>query len=125
MPKKTPPAPTGLASGGRALWREVVANHELRADHRRILLDACREADLVDDLQAALKGSPRTVKGSMGQEVIHPLISELRQHRMALNTLLRGLSLSDTDTSAVDQRRATTASAMVMAKQRWSKPRPA
>ena len=37
--------------------------------------DAAREADLIDDLAAALVDAPRLVMGSQGQQVINPLIS--------------------------------------------------
>jgi hypothetical protein len=114
-------SPSGLAAGGRALWRAVTKDHELRADSARILVDCCHEVDLIDDLQAALAGSPRTVRGSQGQEVIHPLISELRMHRATLNTLLRALQLADTDTSAVDGARAAREAAMSLASARWSR----
>ena len=119
--KVSPIPPAGLAAGGRKLWREVAAGHVLRADERRILEDACREADLVDDLHASLKDAPKTVRGSMGQQVIHPLISELRQHRMALNTLLRGLSLADSDTSADDAARGAREAAMTLSRARWDR----
>jgi len=119
MASKTP---TGLGKGGRALWREVTANHNLRADSLRVLTDACHEADLIDDLQSALKDTSRTTRGSMGQEVIHPLISELRQHRIALNTLLKALQLESTDTAA-DDKKFTLAreAATSLARARWSK----
>jgi hypothetical protein len=98
-----------------------VKDHRLRPDELRVLADACNEADLIDDLQEALKGEPKTVRGSQGQEVIHPLISELRQHRATLNTLLRGLSLVSTDTSAADDRRAAREGAMALARRRWDR----
>lgn len=73
--------------------------YDLRADELRILEDACREADLIDGLEAGMRESiadgDLMVKGSMGQVVINPLISELRQHRATLTTLLRGLKLPD------------------------------
>ncbi len=94
---------------------------ELRADHLRILQDACREADLIDDLEHSLIGEPKTVLGSQHQMVIHPIISELRQHRATLSTLLRALRLADTDTSAVDASRAATVSAIGLARARWDR----
>jgi hypothetical protein len=117
--------PPGLGEGGRKLWREVTAAHELRADDRRILADACNEADLIDSLQAAMADAPQTVKGSMGQTVIHPLISELRQHRATLNTLLRGLSLAGSDTRADDAARTAREGAMALARARWDRGRSA
>ena len=117
----TPKIPPRLSEGGRTLWRGVTKSHPLRADELRILEDACREVDLIDDLQAALVDAPKTVKGSMGQMVIHPLISELRQHRATLATLLRGLSLADSDTSADDATRSASESAMALARARWDR----
>jgi hypothetical protein len=40
-------------------------------------------------------------KGSMGQQVINPLISELRQHRATLASLLGRLNLPDEATDSV------------------------
>ena len=109
--------PKGLASAGAVLWREVSGKYELRADELRVLEDACREADLVDDLTAALVGADRIVKGSQGQPVINPLISEVRQHRTALAGLLRQLKLPDE--SDTPEKRSAAARAAVNA--RWQK----
>ena len=118
---RKPTAPRGLASGGLALWRGVATTGSLRPDHLRILEDACFECDLIDDLRRGLKGKPQTVRGSQGQEVAHPLIAELRQHRATLSALLRALRLADTDTSAVDASRAATESAIGLARARWDR----
>jgi hypothetical protein len=40
----------------------------------RILVDACREADIVDRLEATLADAELMVKGSMGQLVASPLV---------------------------------------------------
>jgi hypothetical protein len=117
----TPRTPPGLASGGRALWDDVVATGDLRPDLLRVLTDCCHEVDLIDDLQAALKGAPHTVLGSQRQPVINPLISELRMHRSTLSTLLRALALVDSDTSAEDAGRAASGAAMALARARWDK----
>lgn len=116
-------APAGLAAGGRQLWREVCAGHALRADERRTLLDACCEADLIDALQSEMQVAPRTVKGSMGQTVIHPLVSELRQHRATLNSLLRSLALAADTSSADDAARASREAALTMNRARWDRKR--
>lgn len=103
------------------MWKAVVRTATLRADRLRILEDACFECDLIDELQASLKGAPQTVRGSQGQEVAHPLITELRQHRATLSSLLRALQLAASDTSAVDASRAATVSAIGLARARWDK----
>lgn len=121
MTRKSPAAPAGLAAGGRKLWREITATGVLRPDERRILQDACFESDLVDALQLELKDSPTTTRGSMGQLVAHPLVTELRQHRATLSALLRALRLADSDTSAVDASRSATVSAIGLARARWDR----
>jgi hypothetical protein len=112
--------PAGLESGGQRLWKGVTDGRNLRPDHLRTLLDACREADLIDDLQAAMKGQPKIVLGSQRQQVINPLISEIRQHRATLISQLRNLELADSDTSAQDARRKATQGARALADARWN-----
>jgi hypothetical protein len=94
-----PRVPANLSPNGRRFWREMVGKYEFRPDELRILEDACREADLIDSLEvgmrACLASNDMMVKGSMGQLVINPMISELRQHRATLAGLLRGLKLPD------------------------------
>ena len=96
------------------MWREVTS--ELAQDglvpdarERRWLLDACREADLVADLMTHMEGAARVVKGSQGQPVVHPLVSEIRQHRVVLGGLLARVSVVDPrDASSGTGSRTTT-----------------
>jgi hypothetical protein len=89
------PVPAGLRAQGRRLWRDVVGGYSLRADERRVLEDSCRLADVVSALERAMRGQPMVVKGSMGQDVLNPLLAEQRVHRLALAALLRQLKLPD------------------------------
>lgn len=91
----TPKTPRNLAPKTRRFWHEITQKYELRADELRVLEDACREADLIDEMAKAARDAPRIVHGSQGQPVINPLISELRQHRVTLGSLLRQLKLPD------------------------------
>jgi hypothetical protein len=116
---KFPPPPKGLAKGGLILWRAIVRTGELRPDSLRVLQDACREADLIDDLEQFLVGEPRTVRGSQGQVVIHPIISELRQHRSVLSTLLRALDLPKVDQSDATDAHDAREAAISLAQARW------
>lgn len=90
-----PRVPSGLSDAGKKLWRDTVAVYVLRADELVILKDACREADLVSRMEADLRTSDLLIEGSMGQKVVHPLLSEVRQHRVTMAALLRGLKLPD------------------------------
>jgi len=119
MPRK-PPAPAGLSSGGLKLWRAVLAAHDLQCHDLRILEDSCHEVDLIDRLSRELADSPSMVKGSMGQLVASPLVSEVRQHRATLNTLLRGLKLPADDSGAVNEARERTEKALTAARAKWN-----
>ena len=92
-----PPAPEGLSDSGRAVWTSIVGVYDLRPDELVTLEDACRLTDMIDALEQAWAddGRPVTTKGSMGQLVTHPMISEIRAHRMARNALWRQLKLPD------------------------------
>lgn len=95
MAKQKPP--TSLATSGGALWNDIVTKYDLRADELRTLEDACAAVDMVAALTSVWEdeGRPVTTKGSMGQQVIHPLIGEIRTQRAALNMLLKSLKLPD------------------------------
>ena len=112
-------APSGLNAAGKKLWADIADSYELRSDEQRVLEDAAREADLIALMERdrSKPGFRLLVKGSMGQDVINPLISELRQHRATLAALLRQLKLPDEDASA--QPRSTSARAAADA--RWSR----
>lgn len=88
-----PDPPVELGPRGLELWRSVLDSHELRPDEMRILEDACREVDLVELLEDALRGAPLTARGSQGQPVANPLVQEVRQHRSLVARLLGLLKL--------------------------------
>jgi hypothetical protein len=106
--------PSGLGEAGAALWREITQGFDLRADELRVLEDAAREADIITALEDARVGAKLIVKGSMGQDTINPLISELRQHRSTLAALLRQLKLAE------DTAESRSTSARAAANARWA-----
>lgn len=117
MPKHKTPA--GLADSGSDLWAQVTGKYALRADELRVLLDACREADLIDLLSESLAGSDPITRGSQGQPVVNPLVPEIRQHRATLAGLLGKLKLPDDETS--DSAGRVSAQARSAANARWSR----
>lgn len=53
--------PAGLASGGRTLWRGIVAEHpDLSPEQQVQLLEACRAKDRLDKLDELLRGEIAT-----------------------------------------------------------------
>lgn len=92
-----PKAPETLGAEGKRVWGLVVAKYDLRPDELLTLEDACAASDMIAELSRAWgdEGKPLTTKGSMGQQVIHPLIGEIRTQRAARNALWRQLHLPD------------------------------
>ncbi|MGX9297732.1 hypothetical protein [Tsukamurella paurometabola] len=109
--------PDGLDAAGRKLFAAITSQYKLRADELRVLEDACFEADLIDSLREELKDQPTLVRGSQGQKVINPMISELRQHRATLSNLLKQLRLPD----PADTAEARSTQARAAANARWQK----
>lgn len=121
MPKPTMPAKLGRE--GQRLWKSITAVHELGPEAIRHLTDACREADLVQRLEDAQAGKPLMVKGSQGQVVASPLISEVRQHRATLSALLKAMKLPMTTSEAQRAEQSASEQARAAARARWDKPR--
>lgn len=105
-------APKDLKAAGQGLWDSIAVPYDLRPDELRVLAEAAREQDLIQLMVSVLAESDLMVKGSMGQPTVHPLVSEVRQHRTVLASLLRSLKLPDDAGAAVvnQQRQAGNAS---------------
>ena len=119
---RAPKAPAGLTTKGRKLWNDVVKTYELRVDELRVLEEACRESDLVDELDAELAHRLKnnlglTTSGSTGQTVMHPLVGEIRAHRATLSRLLKDVGLPDDDAGDAAGKRSAQARAAV--NERW------
>lgn len=98
--ERPPPLPREtLGTRGSAFWNDVAEEWDLRPDELEILGAACRTLDLIQSMEQELEGQPRTVRGSQGQPVINPLVSELRFYRAALASHLRALRIPDDDES--------------------------
>lgn len=89
--------PDGLSEAGSALWTSVSGKYVLRVDEKSILLSACKTVDRIAMLEEAHVdlGQPFLTRGSMGQDVIHPLIVEMRAQESHLSTQLAKLKLPD------------------------------
>ncbi len=95
MPK--PRMPKGYGSAAKTLWTSVVNCYELdeSPDKVAILDAACRVQDTIFSLEKAMVGEPLVVRGSAGQLVSHPNISEARAQRSLLINALKSLNFSD------------------------------
>lgn len=117
--KKKPPV--GLGVAGTELWNDIAGGFDLRPDELRVLEHACREEDLIASMDAELHTDIAvgawSTKGSAGQDVAHPLLGEIRQHRTLSARLMAQLKLPDEGGGA--QSRSSAARAMANA--RWSK----
>lgn len=85
--------PPGLRAGGKRLWSSVADAYELEEHEARLLLEACRTTDLLDQLAAAVtRDGPLCVDGK-GEPKAHPAAVEARQQRIALARLIAALRL--------------------------------
>lgn len=102
-----PTTPKGLGAAGVELWGSIAGKYELRPDEFAVLGIACKTADRIAELEKARvdAGLPFLSRGSMGQEVIHPLIAELRAHEAHLSTQLAKLKLPDESGTKPNQQR--------------------
>lgn len=109
----TTTAPKVLAEAGRDLWNGIAGKYQLRPDELAVLEKACQTADMIAVLDKAWDelGKPFLTKGSMGQDVIHPLIGERRAQSAALAKLLAQLKLPDETSGAVGTNPARAAAA--------------
>jgi len=71
-----PPLPAGLRDAGAELWAEILSDlepgWELDSRELHLLKRACRCADELVDLEAAIDRNGVIVTGSRNQTVIHP-----------------------------------------------------
>lgn len=114
--KKMLGVPAGLADAGEAFWSEISGKYALRADELRTLESACRALDMVADVRAAWEdeGRPYLTKGSMGQDVEHPMIGTMDKLQKSFEVFVKRLALPDDDAGEqVSQQRAA-------AQSRWA-----
>lgn len=117
------PMPAKMAPRGRRLWKDITEKYDLRPDEVRVLEDACREVDIIERLESELRDGPLMVRGSQGQLVSSPLVSELRQHRSVLAGLLRSLKLPDGESTAAQREQRESEQARAAARARWDRRR--
>lgn len=117
-----PKPPAHLSDAGKALWTDVVGEYDLRVDELRVLASACVAADMESEFLKAWAdlGRPYMSKGSMGQEVEHPMIGSIDKQAKAKAGHLRQLKLPEDGGSGEDAGDRST-KARAAANARWSR----
>lgn len=93
--------PAYLGTKGKQIWQSVTADYVLRDDEKVLLEQVCREADLIQELTVELRKLPIMISGSMGQDIVNPLLMEIRQHRALLAQLHARLDLPELEAPKV------------------------
>jgi hypothetical protein len=118
-----PNVPVELGEAGAVFWRRVRRDWRLRPDEEELLLAACRTIDELGRLQAALDEASVVVTGSRGQVRPHPLVRELREHRLALKALLGATGIGIAEAGAAESPAGSGSSrshaGRQLARQRW------
>jgi hypothetical protein len=80
----------------RRVVREVAdAGMVLTSADKNWLHSAAEMIDRAAELREELRGAPKMVRGSQGQDVINPLISDWRALHLAINLTLARIKLPD------------------------------
>src|SRR5688500_2238735 len=108
--------PSGLGERGSALWDSVTSRYELRPDELAILADAAHEADVIEMLKSEFEVSSLMRPGPSGPAVAAPHVSDIRQRRATLATLLGKLRLPD---DAGARGSASSEAGRALVNQRW------
>ena len=88
--------PSTLGERGRTAWRKVVDAYTLTPPELELLRVACTALDQLHRIELAIKGSSSmTTKGSAGQLVGHPLLTEWRLHAESVRRICQQLNLPD------------------------------
>lgn len=111
--------PDGVTARAADFWRRTVVEYDLTDSELELLAEAVNTMTEIDDLRAALEADGLTVKGSTGQQRVHPAVNEIRQHRLALSRLIKAIHLPAEDES--DD--WTTKNAKAAARARWDRER--
>jgi hypothetical protein len=115
-----PKPPEGLRDKGIGLWWRLTAEYDFGAAPEKLLIleEAARTADMVARLQAVVdEAQELRVRGSQGQPVAMPEVTELRQYRAQMASLLDKLRLPEEDSEGVMTRSQLARHA---ARARWS-----
>ena len=105
-------APTGLAAGGRSLWKAITDDHDLDAPQLVQLEEACRAKDRLDRLDKVLRGDVDTWAEILGDEdhltcrlQIAPALGKANETANLMKQLLAALRLPDEATGKRPQYR--------------------
>ena len=107
--------PSGLAAGGRNLWKSITEDHELDAAQQVTLLEACRAKDRLDKLDDVLRGDsdtwmrltvdPRSEDGTIFEVRITQALAQANATANLMKQLLAALRLPDESTGKRPQYR--------------------
>ena len=98
--------PLNLHRRGEALWDSVTAERDFDAAGYHLLEDACRTADIIDNLTEMVDQDEadwiRIVEDALGTSDrekrlivnVRPLLGEIRQQRLAMRNLLNQLGIA-------------------------------
>lgn len=85
----------GLGQAGQALWDEVTKGRELSTPHKTLLLNGCRIADRLDEIDNEIPRAGLTVVNHQGTESVNPLIPEQRQQLAQLSAILQRMGYKE------------------------------
>jgi hypothetical protein len=102
----TPRPPSALGARGKALWKALHVQHPALTDpERELVLEACKTADHLDQIETYLPTGDPFVMDAKGTMSVHPGFVEARQQANILKQLIAALRLPDEKTGQRPQHR--------------------
>ena len=113
--------PDNLGPAGRELWESITDVFDFQDEPAKVALleRAARTADTIAALEAEASTQSLTAKGSMGQAVINPLVSEARSQTSLLDKLLKSLGLPETEEEQLERAQRRSRAGKAAARARW------
>jgi len=95
-------APKGLGTAGKRLWKALTGEFDLAEHERRLLIEACRVSDRLEELEDDIAAAETlTPKGKA-----HPALVEARQQQIVLARLIASLRIPDAEDEQPQRRGA-------------------
>jgi len=100
-----------FGEAGQAFYDSITDLYELSIAEHALLVQACQTLDLLSRLQTEIDNGELTAKGSMGQTVSAPSVTEIRGHRATFQSLVKAIGLPASDAIADVKSQKASASA--------------
>lgn len=110
-------SPEGVFGAGLEYWNNMTGEYEFTVGELDILKRICVLKQIQEVMLNDLDLTRMTIPGVRGTTVAHPLLNEIRQYEMAINSLIKSLKLPISEEKKNERTERMRATANI----RWAK----